>query len=322
MKLVIQIPCYNEEESLPITLKELPREVDGFDEVKWCVIDDGSTDKTVEVARAFGVDYIVSLKHNKGLARAFMKGLEVCLKSNADVIVNTDADNQYNAGDIPRLVLPIINGEADMVIGERPINKIKHFSPLKKLLQKVGSFVVKAVSGTQIADAPSGFRAISRYAAMHLNIFSTYTYTLESIIQAGKKNLKITSVKIHTNDHIRPSRLMKSTFSYIIKSIITIIRIFVVYNPFRFFMTLAIMLFILGLIPGIRYVILFIARAESGHIQSLILSAILLIMSVQIGVLAFIGDLNAVNRSIMEDIQYMLRKKNYKEYDFEKDDFE
>lgn len=318
---MIQIPCYNEEESLPITVKELPREVEGFDEVKWCVIDDGSTDRTVEVARSLGVDYIVSLKQNKGLARAFMKGLEVCLKANADVIVNTDADNQYNAGDIPKLVLPIVRGEADMVIGERPINKIKHFSPLKKLLQKIGSFVVKKISGTQISDAPSGFRAISRYAAMHLNIFSKYTYTLESIIQAGKKNLKITSVKIQTNDNIRPSRLMKSTFSYITKSIITIIRIFVVYNPFRFFMTLAIILFILGLIPGIRYLILFFAHAESGHIQSLILSAILLIMSVQIGVLAFIGDLNAVNRNIMEDIQYMLRKKNYREYDVEKDDF-
>jgi glycosyltransferase involved in cell wall biosynthesis len=321
MRLIIQIPCYNEEETLPITLKELPRQVEGFDDVKWCVIDDGSTDRTVEVARSLGVDYVVSVKQNKGLARAFMKGLEVCLKADADVIVNTDADNQYYAGDIPTLVLPIIKGEADMVIGERIIKDIKHFSPLKKLLQKFGSFVVKTISGTQVADAPSGFRAISRYAAMHLNIFSTYTYTLESIIQAGKKNLKITSVKIRTNENIRPSRLMRSTFSYITKSIITIIRIFVVYNPFRFFMTLAVILFILGMIPGIRYLILFIARAESGHIQSLILAAILLIMSVQIGVLAFIGDLNAVNRNIMEDIQYMLRKKNYREDDFEKDDF-
>jgi len=320
MKLVIQVPCYNEEESLPVTLKELPRDVEGFDSVEWCIIDDGSTDKTVEVARNLGVDHIVSLKQNKGLARAFMKGLDTCLKANADVIVNTDADNQYNALDIPNLVKPILKGQADMVIGERPIKKIKHFSPIKKLLQKFGSFIVKRISGTKISDAPSGFRAFSRYAAMHINIFSKYTYTLESIIQMGKKDLKIISVKIRTNTMLRPSRLMKSTLSYIAKSMITIIRIFVVYNPFRFFMTLAIILFIAGMIPGIRYLILFITRSESGHIQSLILSAILLIMSVQIGVLAFIGDLNAVNRSIMEDIQFMLRKKNYLDDNKDKDD--
>ncbi|MBN2444181.1 MAG: glycosyltransferase family 2 protein [Spirochaetales bacterium] len=315
MKLIIQIPCFNEENTLPITLKDLPREVDGFDVVEWCVIDDGSTDKTVEVARSLGVDHIISFKYNNGLARAFMKGIEVCLKAKADVIVNTDADNQYYAGDIPKLVLPVLNGEADMVIGERPIKKIKHFSPFKKILQRIGSFVVKTLSNTDVPDAPSGFRAISRYAAMHLNIFSKYTYTMESIIQAGRKNLKIVSVKIRTNDVTRKSKLVKSTLSYIFKSMVTIIRIFVVYNPFRFFMILSILLFIGGIIPGIRYLILFIYRSESGHIQSLILSAILLIMSVQIGVLAFIGDLNAVNRSIMEDVQYMLRKKNYKDYD-------
>lgn len=308
MKLIIQIPCYNEADTLPITLKALPKHIEGIDKVEWLIVNDGSNDKTIEVAKKNGVDHIVSFTKNQGLARVFMAGLDQCIKLGADIIVNTDADNQYNAGDIPKLVKPILEGKADIVIGTRPIADIKHFSLIKKFLQMLGSWTVRFASNTSISDAPSGFRALSKEAAMHLNVFNKYTYTLETIIQAGRKNMAIISVPIAVNDDLRPSRLVRSIPNYILRSIITIFRIFVVYKPFRFFMSFGIILFTFGLITGIRFLYYFFSHGGSGHIQSLILSAILLIMGVQMGVLAFLGDLLAVNRSLIEDIQYRMRK--------------
>ena len=308
MKLIIQIPCYNEEETLAITLKDLPRMVAGFDEVEWLIINDGSMDETVEVARANGVDHIVSFRRNQGLARVFMAGLDACLKLGADVIVNTDADNQYDSRDIPRLVKPILDRKADVVIGARPISEIEHFPFIKKQLQKVGSWVVRLASRTDIPDAPSGFRAMSRDAAMRLNVFNNYTYTLETIIQAGQKNMAIVSIPINVNKDLRPSRLVKSIPNYLKKSIITIIRIFVVYKPFRFFMSLGFLLFFSGFLVGLRFLYFyFIANDASGHIQSLILASILLGMGFQTMALAFLADLLAVNRRLMEDVQYRIR---------------
>src|SRR5690606_4864832 len=241
-KLIIQIPCFNEAGTLAIALSALPREVPGFDKVEWLIIDDGCTDNTVEVARANGVDHVVRHTRNQGLARGFMNGLQACLEHGADVIVNTDADNQYNADDIPLLTQPILDRRADIVVGARPIQTIQHFSPIKKLLQKLGSWVVRVASKTNIPDAPSGFRAISRAAARRLVVFSDYTYTLETIIQAGQKNMAITSVPIRVNGDLRPSRLVKSIPSYIQRSIVTIIRVFVIYRPFRFFGTIGVTL--------------------------------------------------------------------------------
>ncbi|WP_235949933.1 glycosyltransferase family 2 protein [Candidatus Regiella insecticola] len=237
MKLIIQIPCFNEAQTLAITLAALPRSVVGFDTVEWLIIDDGSQDNTAEVAKAQGVDHVIRHTNNKGLARAFMTGLDACLQLGADVIVNTDADNQYNAEDIPALTQPILQHRAELVIGTRPITTIEHFSPVKKILQKLGSWVVRIASKTDIADAPSGFRAISRTAAQRLMVFNDYTYTLETIIQAGQKNITITSVPIRVNEDLRPSRLVKSIPSYIKRSIVSIIRIFIIYRPFRFFST-------------------------------------------------------------------------------------
>jgi len=308
MKLIIQIPCYNEEDTLPITLKELPRNVAGFDKVEWLIIDDGSADRTVEVAKQYGVDHIVRHPKNLGLAKAFLTGLDACLKLGADVIVNTDADNQYCSKDIPKLVKPILEGKAEMVVGARPIEEIAHFSPVKKILQKLGSWVVRVASRTDIPDAPSGFRAISKEAALKLNVFNDYTYTLETIIQAGQKNMAIVSVPIRVNKDLRPSRLVKSIPSYIRKSIITIIRIFVVYRPFRFFVTIGAILFSLGFLLGLRFLYYYFSGNGSGHVQSVILAGVLLGMGFQTILVAFLADLLAVNRKLLEDIQYRLRK--------------
>lgn len=309
MKLLIQIPCYNEEQTLRTTLGELPREVEGFDVVEWLVIDDGCTDGTIDVAMANGVDHIIRLTRNQGLARAFVAGLDACLKLGADVIVNFDGDNQYRAQDIPALVEPILQGKADLVVGARPIGEINHFSPVKKILQKVGSWVVRQASKTGVPDAPSGFRALSREAAMKMNVFNEYTYTLETIIQAGQKNMAITSVPVGVNEDLRPSRLIKSIPSYIWRSVGTIVRIFAVYRPFRFFMTLGIFLFSLGFFLGLRFLYYyFISGTGSGHVQSLILAAVLLGMGSQTILVAFLADLLAVNRKLMEDVQFRVRK--------------
>lgn len=313
MKLIIQIPCFNEAETLAVTLADLPRELPGFDHVEWLVIDDGSTDATVEVARANGVDHIVSLSRNQGLARGFMAGLDACLKLGADVIVNTDADNQYNAQDIPLLVKPILDGKADVVVGARPIAEIEHFPLIKKQLQKLGSWVVRLASRTDIPDAPSGFRAMSRDAAMRLNVFSDFSYTMETIIQAGQKNMAIMSVPIRVNEDLRPSRLVKSIPNYLRRSAVTIVRIFVVYKPFRFFMLLGLIAFTAGVLIGLRFLYYYLFTDDAtGHIQSLILASILLGMGFQGFALAFLADLLAVNRRLMEDIQYRARKTESK----------
>ena len=309
MNLVIQIPCYNEADTLATTLKELPRSVEGFDRVEWLIIDDGSTDNTVEVANANGVDHIVSFTKNQGLARAFMAGLDACLKLGADVIVNTDADNQYDARDIPLLTQPILDKKAELVVGARPIAEMKHFPLIKRQLQKAGSWVVRRASNTDIPDAPSGFRAMSREAALRLNVFNEYTYTLETIIQAGQKNMAIVSVPVRVNEDLRPSRLAKNIPSYLKKSIITILRIFVVYKPFRFFMTLGLVSVAAGSLIGLRFLYFYFVTGEStGHIQSLILASILFGFGFQTLLVAFVADLLAVNRRLLEDVQYRMRK--------------
>lgn len=303
MKLIIQIPCYNEAETLAIALAELPREVAGFDKVEWLIINDGSTDETVKVAKECSVDYIVDFKKNQGLAKGFMAGIQECLKQGADVIVNTDADNQYEAKDIPKLVQPILDHKAEYVIGERPISQTEHFSPMKIILQKLGSWVVRKASNTDIPDAPSGFRAMSKECALELNVYNNYTYTLETIIQAGQKNIAITSVPIRTNEDLRPSRLLSSIPSYVKKSVITIIRIFVVYKPFRFFMTIAAILFIMGFLLGVRFLYYYFTGDGSGHMQSVVLAGVLLGMGFQTGLIAFVADLLSVNRNLLEKIK-------------------
>ncbi|MEB3359284.1 MAG: glycosyltransferase family 2 protein [Synechococcales bacterium] len=309
MKLIIQIPCYNEEQTLGVTLSELPRHLPGIDEVEWLIIDDGSSDRTVEVAQAWGVDHIVRFEHNRGLAAGFMAGLEASLKAGADIIVNTDADNQYCAADIPALVEPILRGEAEIVIGARPIRQISHFSPVKKLLQGFGSWVVRLASNTKIPDAPSGFRAYSRHAALQMNVFNEYTYTLETIIQAGQRGMAITSVPIRTNGYLRPSRLVKSIPSYIQRSILTIVRIFMVYRPLRFFTLLGCMPFGMGTLLCLRWLLLFLFEDPTrARAPSLILAAILILVGVQLWVLGLVADLLAVNRKMLEDIQLRLRR--------------
>jgi len=305
-KLIIQIPCYNEQQTLALALAELPREVPGVDAVEWLIIDDGSVDGTVEVARANGVDHVVSMGRNQGLAKAFMAGLSACIERGADVIVNTDADNQYNAGDIPELVRPILERRAEIVVGARPISETAHFSPLKKALQHIGSWAVRVASNTDVADAPSGFRAISRAAAMRLNVFNEYTYTLETIIQAGQKNMAIVSVPVRTNEDLRPSRLVKSIRSYVQRSLFTIVRIFMTYRPMRFFGIPAGISFALGFLLGLRFLILYLTGNGSGHIQSVILAALLLGAGLFLAVIALVADLIAVNRMLLEDIRTRL----------------
>jgi glycosyltransferase involved in cell wall biosynthesis len=309
-KLIIQIPCYNEEMTLGVTLSQLPRQIPGVDCVEWLVINDGSVDRTVEVALANGVDYLVNFDHNQGLAKVFMAGIEACLKAGADIIVNTDADNQYCAEDILTLVEPILQGQAEIVIGARPIWQIKYFSPIKKYLQQLGSWVVRIASGTTIPDAPSGFRAISRNAAMQLNVFNEYTYTLEMIIQAGQKGMAITSVPIRTNGYLRPSRLVKSIPSYIQRSILTIFRIFMTYKPLKFFFILGSFPFGLGTLLGVRwlYFFFFVDGTLRARVPSLVLAAILILIGVQLWLLGLVADLMAVNRKILEDIQLRLRR--------------
>lgn len=301
------MPCYNEAETLSIALAELPRSVPGFDCVEWLIVDDGSHDDTVRVARECGVDHIIRHTRNQGLAKAFMTGLDACLRLGADVIVNTDADNQYCADDIPALTAPILSGRADIVVGERPISAIEHFSPVKKILQKIGSWVVRVASKTDIPDAPSGFRAMSRSAAQRLMVFNDYTYTLETIIQAGQKNMAIVSVPVRVNEDLRPSRLVKSIPSYIKRSIITIVRIFVVYRPFRFFGSIGLLIFGAGFLIGARFLWKYLDGQGDGHVQSLILASALLIMGFQTLLVAFLADLLAANRKLIEDVRFRLK---------------
>lgn len=308
VKLIIQVPCYNEEQALSVTLSALPRKIPGIDSIEWLIVDDGSQDRTTEVARAHGVDHIVSLSHHEGLTRAFVVGLEACLKAGADIIVNTDADNQYCADDIPKLIEPVLAGRADIVIGARPIPEIQHFSPLKKYLQRLGSYVMRVLSNTDVLDAPSGFRAMSREAAMQLHIFNRYTYTLESIIQAGQKGMAVTSVPIRVNPPLRPSRLVHSTPDYIRRQVLTMLRIFITYRPLRFFVTQSAVLVGAGTLIGVRFLYLYFTSGGTGHVQSLILAALLIIIGFFLGVVGLLADLIAVNRQLLEKLNWRLQK--------------
>ncbi|MTD42425.1 glycosyltransferase [Erwinia sp. CPCC 100877] len=311
MKLIIQIPCYNESETLEIALNDLPKQIDGIDDIEVLIINDGSQDNTVEVAKNWGVNYVVNFKRNKGLAKGFMAGLDACLRNGADIIVNTDADNQYNGADIEKLVRPIIEGKTDIVIGARPISETEHFSPLKKKLQHLGSWVVRKASKSDIPDAPSGFRAYSREAALQLNVANEYTYTLETIVQAGRNKIAMTSVPIRTNPELRESRLFSSMFGYVKKSMVTILRAFMMYKPLMFFATLGGIIFAIGSVIGIRFLVFFLSGQGQGHIQSLILSSTLLLIGFQTFVIGLQADLISANRKILEDIQYRVRKMDY-----------
>ena len=322
MKLIIQIPCYNEAETLEIALNDLPKKIDGIDEIEYLIIDDGSHDETSKVAKNWGVHYIVSFRNNKGLARGFMAGVDACLKNGADIIVNTDADNQYCGADIEKLVRPILNREAGMVIGERPIDQTEHFSFLKKKLQRLGSWVVRKASKTDIPDAPSGFRAYSRSTAMRLNVINEYTYTLETIVQAGRNKMAVTSVPIRTNPELRESRLFKSMFGYVKKSILTIVRAYMTYRPLFFFTMIAMVFCGIGVGIGIRYlVLLWTGTTAGGHIQSLLLSVMMIIIGVLAGVIGLLADVISTNRKLLEEIQFSIRKMEYgKSHEEKKDD--
>lgn len=308
MKLIIQIPCYNEEEILPTTIAQLPKEINGIDIIETMLVDDGSSDKSVEIAESMGVNHIVRLPNHKGLARTFMSGLQQCIKLDADIIVNTDADNQYNADDIEKLIEPILKKEADIVVGTRPINRIKHFSILKKFFQKIGSFMMRLLSSTGTEDAPSGFRAFTKEAALMINVFDNYTYTLETIIQSKSKGLKIASVPIRVNEYNRKSKLVKNLFDYIKRSAFTMIRMFIIYRPFRFFALIGGLLFGVGVVIWIRFLYFFMHDGGNGHIQSLLFAAILMIIGFQTALLGVIADLMAINRKLIEDVQIRIKK--------------
>lgn len=308
MKLIIQIPCYNEAETLKIALDDLPKHIDGIDEIEYLIINDGSKDDTVKVALDWGVHYVVNFTRNKGLAKGFMAGLNACLSQGADIIVNTDADNQYCGNDIETIVRPILLGKADIVVGERPIDNTEHFSTLKKKLQHFGSWVVRKASKTDIPDAPSGFRAFSREAALRLNVINDYTYTLETIVQAGRNKMAIISVPIRTNGELRPSRLFGSMFGYIKKSMLTIVRAFLMYRPLQFFTIIGTVLFLIGIGIGIRFLVYYFNGLGAGHIQSLILSSMMIILGVMTWIVGLQADIIAANRKLLEDIQYHVRK--------------
>lgn len=309
MKLVIQIPCYNEEPTLAIALADLPKKIDGIKSIEILIIDDGSTDNTIEVARRNGVKEFVMFQKNLGLAKAFSAGISKALEMGADIIVNTDADNQYCADDIEKLVKPILEKQADIVIGARPIENIQHFSFIKKVLQKLGSWVMRLVSSTKVADATSGFRAFSKDAASQINVFDNYTYTLETIIQAKAKGMDILSVPIRVNPELRKSKLIKNIFDYIKRSTFTMIRMFIVYRPFRFFAIIGLLFLIPGLLLGIRFLYYYLTSSGAGHIQSLILAAVLILTGIQIILIAILADLQAINRKLLEDIQTRLKSK-------------
>jgi glycosyltransferase involved in cell wall biosynthesis len=308
MKLIIQIPCLDEEATLPATLADLPREVPGFDIVEWLVIDDGSTDRTVEVARANGVDHIVRLTNNKGLAASFQAGLDAALKLGADVIVNTDADNQYSGHDIPKLVAPIIAGTADMVVGDRETDSIEHFSPLKKRLQRIGSWVVRQASDTDVPDTTSGFRAYNREAAIQMAVVSKYTYTLETIIQAGKLLVATEHIPIATNEKTRESRLFPSMSSYVRRNGVAIARVYAQYEPLKVFMLLSGLALLAALIPFTRFVVAYLGGDGAGHVQSLIFGAVLFNAAVVLAALGVIGDLLYGQRIMVQRIFERVRR--------------
>lgn len=317
MKLIIQIPCYNEAETLEVALNDLPKHIDGIDEIEYLIINDGSSDDTVKVAKEWGVQHVVNFSKNRGLAKGFIAGLDGCLRCGADIIVNTDADDQYKGEDIEKLVRPILNGEADIVIGARPIDETEHFSFIKKKLQHLGSWTVRKASKTDIPDAPSGFRAYSREAAMQMNVVNDYTYTLETIVQAGREKIPMTSVPIRTNSELRPSRLFHSIWGYVKKSMLTIIRAYVMYRPLKAFTLLSIPFSIIGLGIGCRFLYFMAHGSSSGHVQSLILACTLIIIGVLILIMGIMADTIAANRKILQDIQYHVKRIEYRRDDEE-----
>ena len=307
MKLIVQIPCYNEEHTLPLTVRNIPHTIDGVDHVEIMVIDDGSTDKTSAIAKEIGVDHIFKSSCNKGLAQTFLTGLDACLRLQADIIVNTDGDNQYRGQDIPKLITPILKGEADIVIGDRQTDNISHFSPTKKKMQKIGSYVVRSISKTNVPDAVSGFRAFSRKAAMQINIVSSFSYTIETVIQAGKKHLAIANVPIGTNPKTRESRLVKSIPGFIVRSLATMIRMYTMYQPLKVFFCIGCLFLIGGLIPSIRFLFYYFIGQGGGHIQSLILAAILYIFGFQILMMGIVTDVISFNRKLLEETLLRVR---------------
>jgi glycosyltransferase involved in cell wall biosynthesis len=308
MKLIVQIPCFNEEATLPATFNDIPKQIDGVDVVEILIIDDGSTDKTIEVAKALGVHHIVINKNNRGLARTFRTGLNECLKLGADIIVNTDGDNQYAGWDIPKLIQPILDGKADVVVGDRNTAKVAHFSPFKKFLQRLGSFVVKTLSGVQVPDAVSGFRAYSRDAALQLNIVSPFSYTIEALIQAGKKHMAVTSVPVETNAKTRESRLFSSIPKFIERQLTTIVRMYAMYQPLKVFFYIGLTLSILGAIPIIRFLYFYFTGDGEGHIQSLILGGVFTILGFISFLIALLADLMNFNRQLIEQTLEKVRR--------------
>ena len=308
MKLIIQIPCYNEENTLPQTVHDLPRALPGVDEIEYLVIDDGSSDRTVEVARELGIHHIVRLRQNRGLAHAFVVGLEAALQAGADVIVNTDADNQYRGDGVGRLIQPILEKQADIVVGDRGIAALVHFSPLKRLLQRLGSWVVERASGIPIPDATSGFRAFTREAALRLTVLGDYTYTLETLIQAGARRMAVIYVPIRTNPQTRPSRLISSIPSFLTLSIITILRFYTTYRSLRVFTTIGMTLIVGGLALGLRFLYFFLQGGGTGNVQSLILAAILTIVGFQVCLIGLVTDLVGMNRKMLEETLYRVRR--------------
>ena len=313
MKLIIQIPCYNEENTLPVTLAELPRALPGVDEIEYLVIDDGSTDRTAEVARLLGVQHIVRQKRNRGLAAAFQAGLEAALAAGADLIVNTDADNQYFGPDIAVLVQPILDGRADIVVGDRGVADSEHFSALKRVLQRLGSWVVERAAGIPIPDATSGFRAFTREAALRLTVLSEYTYTLETLIQAGVRGMNVVFVPVRTNPQTRQSRLMRSLPSFLVLQAVTVLRFYTMYRPLRVFMTTGAALIGMALLLGARFLALYAAGRGAGHVQSLILAAIFVIVGFQVCLIGLIADLVSQNRKMMEETLFRVRRKEVKQ---------
>ncbi|MBP1603563.1 MAG: family 2 glycosyl transferase [Acidobacteria bacterium] len=307
-KLIIQIPCLNEAATLPATLADLPRTVPGIDRVEVLIVDDGSTDGTSAVARAHGVDHIVRFTRRKGLAAAFTAGIDACLRHGADYIVNTDGDNQYSGRDIPLLLGPLLAGSADIVIGDRKIQDVEHMSPGKKRLQRIGSWVVRQVSGTKVPDTTSGFRAYTREAALRLSIVSEFSYTLESIILAGKKRIAVAHVPVATNPRLRESRLFGSTWTYLKASAATIVRIYAMYEPLKVFSFIGLVIFTAGFLISIRFLYYYVTGAGLGHLQSLILSAVLLIVGFQVGLIGLVADVISGNRKLIEDVLYRVKK--------------
>jgi len=308
MKLIIQIPCLNEEQTLPETLKDLPKSLSGIDTIEVLVIDDGSSDRTVEVAKEHGVHHVLSLTNNKGLAKAFIYGINHALDLGADIIVNTDADNQYFGEDIKKLIQPILSKRADIVIGDRQVETIRHFSPLKILLQKLGSWTVRQLSGTTIPDATSGFRAYSKEAALQMNVISDFTYTVETIISAGNKNIAIEHTPIRTNKKLRESRLFPSIQVYLRRTLVTMLKVYSMYRPLKLFTIAGGTTFIVGFLIGCRYLFFFFQGQTEGHVQSLILSAIMLTVGFQMIMMGISAELISVNRQLLEDIQLRIKK--------------